>query len=226
MLVERIGSDGVTRVLIDASPDLRMQLLDAKVGTLDAVVLTHPHADHCHGLDDLRMVVMNTRARLKIWMDDRTATDVLTRFSYVFQTPPGSDYPPILDRHTIEGPVEVDGAGGSITLHPFDVQHGRIEALGFRIGGLAYLPDVNEIPESVWPMLQDLDIWVVDALRRAPHPSHAHLDQTLDWIQRAAPRRAVLTNMHNDLDYEVVRAETPRHIEPAYDMMVLSLDDA
>ena len=106
-------------------------------------------------------------------------------------------------------------------MTPFEVAHGRIDALGFRIGDVAYLPDVSDIPEPVWGVLDDLDCWIVDALRRDPHPTHAHLDKTLEWIARVKPRQAVLTNMHNDLDYDTVNAETPTHIHPAYDGMVL-----
>ena len=226
MLVERSGPDGTTRVLIDTSPDTREQLLDAGVGTLDGVVFTHSHADHCHGIDDLRMVVINTRQRVNVWADDVTRADLIQRFGYVFETPKGSDYPPILQMNPINGPVTITGDGGPITLTPFMANHGGIDALGFRIGGLAYLPDANHLPTASWNALQNLDIWVVDALRRSPHPSHSHLENTLEWIARAAPKRAVLTNMHTDLDYETVRAETPDHVEPAYDMMVLTLDDA
>lgn len=226
MLVERIGPKGTTRVLIDASPDMRAQLLDAGVGTLDAVVMTHEHADHCHGMDDLRMIVMNTGQRVDVWMTESCAADIRTRFAYAFETPAGSNYPPILEHRAIAGPIEVTGDGGPIELAPFEVEHGNITALGFRIGGLAYLPDVSRIPEPSWPMVEGLDIWVVDALRRAPHPSHSHLSQTLDWIDRAAPARAVLTNLHTDLDYETLRAETPANVEPAHDMMVLELGDA
>ncbi|MEI4231352.1 MBL fold metallo-hydrolase [Roseovarius sp. D22-M7] len=221
MLIERETNDGVTRVLIDTSPDLRAQLLDAGIGALDAVVYTHSHADHVHGIDDLRMIVFNMRARLPVWADGDTQNALYSRFGYAFMQPDDSPYPPILDMHTITGPFEIEGAGGVISLDPFKVAHGSIDALGFRIGDLAYLPDVNEIPEDVWPKLQGLDCWVLDALRRTPHPTHAHLDLALEWIARAAPRRAVLTNMHIDLDHRTVADETPAHITPAHDGMTL-----
>jgi phosphoribosyl 1,2-cyclic phosphate phosphodiesterase len=221
MLIERETQDGVTRVLIDTSPDLRAQLLDAGIGALDAVVYTHSHADHVHGIDDLRMIVFNMRARLPVWADGDTQNALYARFGYAFMQPDDSPYPPILDMHTIHGPFEIEGAGGAIDLTPFKVAHGSIDALGFRIGDLAYLPDVNEIPEDAWARLQGLDCWVLDALRRTPHPTHAHLDLSLEWIARAAPRRAVLTNMHIDLDYRTVAEETPDHITPAYDGMIL-----
>lgn len=221
MLVEREGPDGITRVLVDTAPDMREQLLDAGIGTLDGAVWTHGHADHVHGLDDLRMIVFNTKQRLKVWADGDTQNDLISRFGYAFVQPEGSPYPPILEMQTIDGPVCVDGAGGRITLTPFKVSHGSIDALGFRIADLAYLPDVIAIPEESWDVLQGLDCWVLDALRRTPHPTHAHLDLALEWIDRAKPRRAVLTNMHIDMDYETVKAETPANVTPAYDGMVI-----
>ncbi len=222
MLIQRIDEDGETAVLIDTSPDLRQQLLDAGIGRLDAVIFTHAHADHVHGLDDLRMIVFNMRQRLPVYADGATQNDLLNRFGYAFVQPPGSAYPPILDLHSITGDVEITGPGGPITLTPFEVTHGNIDSLGFRIADLAYLPDVSDIPADAWPTLENLDCWVLDALRRTPHPSHAHLEKSLSWIARAAPRRAVLTNMHIDLDYQTVLHETPDHIAPAYDGMVLS----
>ena len=225
MLLEQIGKQGTTRVLIDTSPDMRAQLLATQVPEVDAVVYTHAHADHTHGLDDLRMIVFNTRQRIPVWADMPTQTDLYARFRYAFITPDGSNYPPICDMNTIEGDVTISGAGGDITLTPLPVQHGQIKALGFRIGGLAYLPDVSEIPDATWELLQGLDIWVLDALRRKPHPSHVHLERSLEWIKRATPERAVLTNMHIDLDYTVVDTETPDHITPAYDGMQLTVGE-
>ncbi len=221
-LVERVGPEGTTTVLIDTSPDMRNQLLEAGVGRLDGVIYTHSHADHVHGLDDLRMIVINMRARLPVWADAPTREALLERFGYAFIRPEGSMYPPILDMHEIEGDVTIEGPGGPLTFSPFLVNHGGMDALGFRIGDVAYLPDVVEIPEAAWQRLQGLDCWIVDALRRDPHPTHAHLDKTLDWIAQLAPKRAVLTNMHNDLDYRTLAEETPDHIQPAYDGMQLS----
>lgn len=220
-LVERHGSDGTTSVLIDTSPDMRSQLLDTGTGRLDGVVYTHAHADHVHGIDDLRMIVINMRQRLPVWADGPTQEALFERFAYAFKQPEGSPYPPILDMNPITGPFEIDGPGGPIPFHPFEVNHGAIDALGFRIGTLAYLPDVVTIPDAVWPLLENLDIWIVDALRRDPHPTHSHLAQTLDWIARVKPKHGVLTNMHLDLDYATVAAETPEHITPAFDGMTL-----
>ncbi|MEP3847862.1 MAG: MBL fold metallo-hydrolase [Paracoccaceae bacterium] len=224
LLVEKDGPDGTTSVLIDTSPDLRNQLLEAQVERLDGVIYTHPHADHVHGIDDLRMIVLNMRARLSVWADAATQKDLISRFGYVFVQPEGSPYPPILELRNIDGDVTINGPGGDITFTPFEVEHGSIDSLGFRIEGLAYLPDVSKIPDSSWPYLRNLDVWIVDALRRDPHPTHSHLERTLEWIERAAPRHAVLTNMHIDLDYETLLAETPDHIEPAFDGMTIKLD--
>ena len=224
MLVERITPEGTTRVLIDTGPDMRAQLLDAKVGHLDGVIYTHEHADHMHGIDDLRMVVFNRRARLPVWANTSTTDSLLARFGYAFIQPPGSMYPPILELNEIGDAAEIKGAGGVIKLEPFEVKHGRIDALGFRIGDLAYLPDAEEIYEPAWGKLNDLKVWVVDALRYKPHSSHAHLARTLEWIERAKPERAVITNMHIDLDYDTLNAETPDHITPAHDGLVIELN--
>ncbi|MBO6603908.1 MAG: MBL fold metallo-hydrolase [Roseicyclus sp.] len=222
LLVQRFDGGADTTVLIDTSPDLRQQLLDTGIGRLDAVLYTHAHADHVHGLDDLRMIVFNMRRRLPVYADGPTQNDLLSRFGYAFVQPPGSAYPPILDLHAIGAEdLTIDGPGGPITFTPFEVTHGNIDSLGFRIGDLAYLPDVSDIPANVWPVLDGLDCWILDALRRTPHPSHAHLDRSLEWIARAAPRRAVLTNMHIDLDYRTVADETPAHITPAHDGMTI-----
>ena len=225
VLISREGPDGTTRALIDTSPDMRQQLLDAGVGHLDGVLYTHAHADHVHGIDDLRMVVFNTRERLQVWADGETSDSLVSRFGYAFVQPKGSPYPPILELNTLDGPVTVTGAGGPITLTPFQVKHGSIDALGFRVGGVAYLPDVATIPEPVWQTaLKDLDVWIVDALRRTPHPTHSHFAQTLEWIERAAPKRAILTDMHADIDYSAAEAETPDHVTPAFDGMEIEFD--
>ena len=224
LLIERHSLKGSTRVLVDTSPDMRDQLLDAGVGELDAVIYTHSHADHVHGIDDLRQIVFNMRNRLPVWADGPTQEALMSRFGYAFVQPEGSPYPPILDLHTIRHTFTIDGAGGPIEITPFKVNHGSIDALGFRVGELAYLPDVIEIYDDAWPLLEGLDCWILDALRRKPHPTHAHLALALDWIARVKPRRAVLTNMHIDLDHDAVAAETPAHITPAHDGMTIAYE--
>lgn len=224
LLIERETADGKTTVLIDTSPDMREQLLREDVGRIDGVVYTHSHADHVHGIDDLRMIVFNMRERVKVFADGPTQDALLSRFGYAFVQPPNSPYPPILDLFGIDGDVTVSGAGGEITLTPIEVEHGSIDALGFRVNDVLYLPDVSGISEGTWRELSGLKCWILDALRRTPHPSHSHLDNSLEWIERAAPERAVLTNMHVDLDYETVLAETANHIVPAFDGLRLTFD--
>lgn len=221
LLVERPGPAGVTQVLIDTGPDLVPQLLDAGIATLDAVIYTHAHADHIHGIDDLRQIAFNTGTKIPVWADEPTSAALMERFDYIFETPPGSYYPPIAVLHRLAGPVVIEGAGGAIILHPFRVQHGEITALGFRIGGLVYLPDVSAIPEAAWPLIKGAEVFICDALRPAPHPSHAHLALALEWLDRAGSPHGVLTNMHIEMDYEQVMAMTPAHVIPAYDGLVI-----
>ncbi len=220
-LVERNGAGGVTTVLVDAGPDLREQLIDADVKHVDAVLLTHPHADHTHGIDDLRPLVLMDRRRIDMHMDEPTALIVRNGFSYIFQTAKGSSYPPIATdlRLTAGSPCRIEGAGGVIEATPFDLDHGDINALGFRFGALAYTPDVKRIPEASRPFLRELEVWIVDALRYRPHPSHFSLDDALAEIEAMRPRRAILTNLHTDLDYETLRKRLPAHVVPAYDGM-------
>lgn len=225
ILVERTGPAGTTTVLVDTSPDLREQLLSTSVDRLDGVLVTHSHADHVHGIDDVRPLVIKMRRRIDIHMDDFTAGLVRQRFGYIFATPPGSNYPPLLnDRRLTPGvPARLAGPGGPIEALPFRLEHGDIDALGFRIGGMAYTPDVNGIPAESVRFLEDLDLWIIDALRYTRHPSHFSLGEALEWIARMKPRRAVLTNLHNDLDYRRLRAEVPEGVDVAFDGMRLEV---
>lgn len=222
-LIEKKNTKGTTRVLIDTSPDMRNQLLSVGIGELDAILYTHAHADHVHGLDDLRMIVINMRKRLPVWADAATKADLISRFGYAFETPKGSNYPPILEINDIDGPFKIEGAGGPLSFVPLEVNHGNIDALGFRVADIAYLPDVFEIPEYTWEKLMNLKLWVVDALRYEPHPSHSHLERTLKWIERAKPERSIITNMHVDLDFETLYHELPINVEPAFDMLSITL---
>lgn len=225
-MVERIGDNGTTRVVIDTSPDLREQLIDANVDHIDAVFLTHEHADQTHGMDDLRSVVLHQKRRIPTYLNQSTANDINQRFSYCFESPPGSSYPPILERRSIEaGESEtIDGKGGPVTLTAFWVEHGSIPALGYRIGNAAYTPDLNGIPPESFSTLENLDLWVIDGLRYTPHPSHFSVADALRWIDRFKPRRAVITNMHADLDYDELRSNLPAGVVPGYDGMRLELE--
>jgi phosphoribosyl 1,2-cyclic phosphate phosphodiesterase len=227
ILVEKTGPGGQTRVLIDTSPDLREQLIEAGVKHLDAVVFTHEHADHTHGIDDLRPIFIANRHRVPVYAETRTMELLQARFGYCFATPVGSDYPPILRGHLFDEtqPLRIEGAGGTLELLPIQVAHGNIPCLGFRIGSVAYLPDVSAIPDASLPMLEGLGCWIIDALRDTPHPSHFSLSEALEWIARMKPRHAVLTNLHTDLDYRRLMRETPAHVVPAYDGMTIHEDE-
>jgi phosphoribosyl 1,2-cyclic phosphate phosphodiesterase len=226
LLVERIDGARRTRVLVDASPDLRQQLLEADVTWLDGVLFTHDHADHTHGIDDLRPLFIHNRRRVDVYLDAPTSAVLRVRFSYCFSTPEGSEYPPILTEHRIAAgkPVTIEGEGGPITALPIEQTHGDGSSLGFRFGGLAYSCDVSGIPDQSLPAFRDLDVWIVDALRHRPHPSHFSLSESLEWIARLRPQRAILTNLHTDLDYESLCRDLPDAVAPAYDGLKITLD--
>ena len=226
LLVEQRDGNGVTSVLIDTTPDMRRQLLNAQVTWLDGVLYTHDHADHTHGIDDLRAVFFNGRRRVQVYYDKRTGEVLNDRFGYCFKQPQGSNYPAILEGNEIEAgkPVIISGEGGNIEILPFEQNHGDVTSLGFRIGDLAYSPDVVGLPDESFEALQGVDVWIVDALRYTPHPSHFSLEQALEAIERVGPRQAILTHMHIDLDYETVRSQVPDGVEPAYDGMIFSFD--
>ncbi|MFG1241840.1 MBL fold metallo-hydrolase [Xanthobacter sp. V7C-4] len=219
MLVERVGPNGKTTVLVDTSPDLREQLIGEGVTHIDAVLYTHEHADHTHGIDDLRPLAIHNRARVDIYADEDTSRMLHQRFGYCFSTPPGSAYPPILTEHRFrEGrEIVVDGAGGIISALPFRQRHGDIDSFGFRFGDVAYSSDVNGISENSLAHLHNLDVWVIDALRETPHPSHFTLQEALDHVAFMKPKRTILTNLHTDLDYAALEARLPDGIVPAYD---------
>lgn len=225
LLVERAGPEGCTRVLVDCSPDLRSQLIDAQVDWVDGVLLTHEHADHTHGIDDLRPLFVLARRRVDVYMDKATSAAVTGKFGYCFASPPGSEYPPIAAARplTAGNAVTIEGKGGSIDALPVLQSHGDIPSLGFRFGNLAYSCDIKSLPSESLSAMAGLDVWIVDALRYKPHPSHMDLAEALDWIERIKPRRAILTNLHADLDYEELRRQLPSNVEPAYDGMQIAI---
>jgi phosphoribosyl 1,2-cyclic phosphate phosphodiesterase len=219
ILVQDLGAT----VLVDASPDMRAQLLDAGVSKLDALLFTHAHADHCHGIDEVRAVNRATGQSLAIYASAATMAEIRERFSYIFrpQDPAAGAffYKPSLLPHEIAGDFEAAG----IPVTSFVQEHGFTKSLGFRFGRLAYSTDVVSLNEAGFAALAGVETWIVDCYRRDPHPTHSHLAQTLEWIARVKPRRAILTHMDRQLDYETLRRELPAGVEPAYDGLVIEV---
>ena len=217
-LVRRPGPDGVTNVLIDTSPDLREQALANGITAVDAVLYTHDHADQTHGIDDLRVFVMRRRKRIPAWMDRPTEAALTRRFDYIFESKEG--YPALLEPNLIPPHGEhwsVSGPGGDLPIVTFDQAHGPIRSVGYRLGPISYSSDVSDLDDAALEAVRGSKLWIVDALRWTPHPTHAHVDKALDWIARVGVERAVLTNLHIDLDYKTLRAAVPSNVEVAYD---------
>jgi phosphoribosyl 1,2-cyclic phosphate phosphodiesterase len=223
-----VESAGGTRVLVDAAPDLRQQFLANGVSVVDAVILTHAHADHLHGIDDLRSVNFLRNAPLDIWGDGETLAQATKRFDYAFRPPrtrEGAWYAPALV------PREIPAAGalriGDLEVRHFSQLHGgdRHPTLGLRFGRFAYSTDAQFLPEEAFAALAGVEVWVVDCLQEHPSPAHSHLAQTLEWIARVAPRRAILTHMNHHLEYAALAAKLPPGVEPGYDGLVLAIAD-
>lgn len=225
LMAELRRDDAVTRVVIDTSPDLREQLLDAGVDHVDAVFLTHEHADQTHGIDDLRSLVMHSKRRIPVYLNDSTAAHIRLRFAYCFEQAPGSAYPAILEARPIEAGESrvIEGPGGALTISAFLLRHGNIPALGYRIGDAAYTPDLHDIPEESFAALQNLDLWIIDGLRYKHHPSHFNIETALRWIERFAPKRAVITNMSADVDYATLSGQLPANVIAAFDGLRLEV---
>lgn len=212
------GAEAETTVIVDTSPDFRLQAAFAGAKRLDGVLLTHDHADQVHGIDDVRAFFIRQRAKVACHMDAATDASMMRRFGYIFEGEGG--YPAICDRRPIPphgAPWAVDGPSGPIPVVGFDQDHGAVRSVGYRFGDVAYSSDVVGLDEAAFTALAGLDVWIVDALRYRPHPTHAHVALALEWIERLKPRRAILTNLHIDLDYETLKAELPAAVEPAYD---------
>jgi len=224
MLARRQGPEGVTSVLIDTSPDLRQQMLAAAVTSVDAVLYTHDHADQTHGIDDLRVFAMRRRKRIPAWMDQATADALTPRFGYIFESV--LNYPALLDLNLIPphgARWSVNGPGGEVPVVTFDQAHGPIRSVGYRLADVSYSSDVSDLDDAAIEAVRGSKLWIVDALRWTPHPTHATVDQALGWIARAGVERAVLTNLHLDLDYNDLSARVPANVEVAYDGWTASI---
>jgi phosphoribosyl 1,2-cyclic phosphate phosphodiesterase len=219
--VSVLVEQGGTVLLIDATPDLRLQLLDSGCPRIDAVLFTHAHADHCHGLDELRAMAHACGGPIDAYMDSATRELLVRRFGYALTSShdPNGFYSPILNDIAIEGPVEI----GGLRILPFIQEHGRDTSLGYRIGDFAYSTDVTALDAAAFSVLEGIELWILDCLRERPHPTHSHLAQSLEWIARVGPARALLTHMNHQIDYDDLKSRCPPGVEPAYDGMVLEL---
>ena len=209
------------------SADAVLAAAKARHLNVEWILETHAHADHLHGIDDLRIYFALQQNRIPIYADPITMARIKDGFAYCLETPPGSSYPPIVEPRIIadiDAALVIDGAGGPIPFNVHMQQHGDVHSLGFRIGDVAYCTDVSDFPAESLPKLAGLDVLVIDALQHRYHPSHLSLEQALGWIERFAPKRAILTHMHIPLDYETVMRETPDHVEPAYDQMRFEIE--
>lgn len=218
ILVEQGG----VSILVDTSPDLRQQLIDADVRRLDAVLWTHQHADHAHGIDELREICRAIHAPLDVYGAAEHLDELKRRFAYCFEPlkPGYSYYRPVLDAHEVEGTFRV----GDVTVMPFRQDHGYMNTLGYRFDRFAYSTDVVRLDEDAFRALEGIEVWIVDCARIAPpHPVHAHLEVTLQWIERLRPKRAYLTHMDHTMDYDTVRRMLPPGVEPAYDGLVITV---
>ena len=218
--------DGDTALLVDTSPDLRAQLLNAGITRLDGVIYTHAHADHLHGIDDLRPINRLMDQPIDVFADRRTIGVIRKRFGYVFE-PLVSDatfyYKPTLV------PVEISAGQtfkvGGIAITAFEQNHGHGMTMGYRFGSMAYSTDLVELPDDSFEALEGVGVWIIGTLMDQPHPTHAHVDKALEWIDRVKPERAFLTHLSGALDYGALAAKLPAGVEPAYDGMVIDADN-
>lgn len=220
LMAERVSEEGAqTRVIIDTSPDFRTQMIRENVSRIDGVLYTHSHADHIHGIDDLRGFWIKQRQRIDTYADVPTAARLREAFSYCYEKPEGSSYPAILNENIIQSgrEVQINGPGGPITALPYEQIHGDITSLGFRIGDFAYSSDLNALDDGAFDALSGVKTWVVDALRYTSHPSHFSVDEAIEAASRVKAERVIFTHMHIDLDYETLKNELPKGFEPAYD---------
>jgi phosphoribosyl 1,2-cyclic phosphate phosphodiesterase len=227
MMIRRPSGEGPERwttVVVDASPEFRLQTADAGAKRLDALLLTHDHADQSHGLDDIRAFAMRQRARIPVHVDPPTADTMRRRFGYIFHGEKG--YPAIADLVAIPEhgqPWRVEGPSGAIPVVTFDQDHGEVRSVGYRFGPVAYSSDVLTLDDAAFEAMDGVELWIVDALRYTPHPTHAHVERTLGWIERLKPRRAILTNLHIDLDFEELTSRLPEGVAVAFDGMRIEL---
>jgi phosphoribosyl 1,2-cyclic phosphate phosphodiesterase len=214
---------GATTLLVDTSPDLREQMIRAGVERVDAILYTHAHADHVHGIDDIRSFNFHRGGPLDAWGGAETMATIQRRFDYVFEPYPTERprfFRPCLTPHVANGPFRI----GEIDIVPFAQQHGRMASFGYRFGRFAYSTDVHALDEAAFAALEGIEVWIVDCLSETPHPTHSHLEQTLDWIRRVGPRQAWLTHLSHNMDYATLAAKCPAGVAPAHDGLTIKIE--
>lgn len=213
--VSILVEEGDTRVLVDTSPDLREQLLDAGVARIDAVIWTHDHADHCHGIDDLRQVYHATRQPVPGYARQETLDTLRQRFDYAFEGKEG--YPSIVDPRLLGRQLALGGLG----ITTVDQPHGPITSVGIRFDAhgrsIGYSTDFNGLTDDMISLFEGVDLWIVDALRARPHPTHPHLEMVIKWVEELRVRHAILTHMDHSMDYRQLRDTLPPNVEPGFD---------
>ncbi|MCP4182623.1 MAG: MBL fold metallo-hydrolase [Hyphomicrobiales bacterium] len=231
LAVERISASGKTVVVVDTGPDFRQQTLNAKIDKLDGVLYTHAHADHIHGIDDLRGFALMQRERINIYSSQYTIGRLHDSFGYCFKSPNPEMYPPIISPNVIEPlePVTIEGEGGPITALPIPQLHGPIKSLGFRFDcgsrrDVCYSSDISGIEPDIEKQFENLGTWILDSLQYKSHISHFSFSEALAWVDKMKPDNAILTHMHIPLDYDTVQQATPDHIEPAHDGLNFTVD--
>ena len=228
-MMARIPGDGPpeqwTTVVIDTSPEFRLQTSAAGARRLDAVLFTHDHADQTHGIDDIRAFALRQRARIPMHMDGATHASLMRRFGYIFEGEGG--YPAIADAHLVAPhgtPWKIAGPSGDLPIVTFDQDHGGVRSVGYRLGNVVYSPDVVELDEAAFAALEGTEVWILDALRWTPHPTHSHVEKSLGWISRVKPKRAILTNLHFDIDYADLTSKLPPGVEAGFDQLRFEVD--
>lgn len=222
--VSIVVESATTRILVDTSPDLRHQALTNNIKEIDAVIYTHAHADHVHGIDDVRSFNYAKNAALDIYGDKETLKNLHERFSYCFLPPRPEKtgwFRPCLIANEIKASQKF--TIGDIEIAAFEQTHGKGKTLGLRFGKFAYSTDVNFLDEKALETLAGIDVWLVDCLRHSPAPTHAHLDLTLEWVAKIRPRQAYLTHMNHEFDYDELKAQLPENVSPAHDGLVVEL---
>jgi len=218
MRVSILVEEGDTVILVDTSPDMREQMLIHNVQKLTAVLYTHAHADHCHGIDELRSVNWLIKKPVDVYADPATLDELQRRFDYIFRgNRPETFTSPSINAHLINGPFAI----GSVRIVPFGQDHGYSRSLGFRFNDFAYSTDVKALDEGAFTALRGVKAWVVDAIREEPHHTHSHLAQTLEWIKIVRPERAWLTHMNEQTDYMKTAAKCPPGVSPAHDGLII-----